>query len=382
MPDLRNRFFIFFLLFCSTTVFGCFAGSIQWMQVVIRYGESRVPLFDAAITESFYWDAWIPAGIFIFRLTKRLVSEPVSYRKLWVHLPLSLVIPQLVFGMFLGAELLYIFVRHSGLGIAFDLRQEIEQHVKYFYLAFPSVVLGCMTYLVITVASMAWILYSRFQAETVKRIALQSQLAQAELQALKMQLHPHFLFNTLNSISSLLYAQPDAAEKMIARLGSFLRLTLDSSHLESISLEEELEFLKSYLDIEQIRFQDRLSIEIDVETEALDASVPNLLLQPLIENAIRHGISQHIAAGSVSIHARKIGGQLELRVQNSGGVLQPDVKEGIGLSNTRLRLSQLYGTNFSLILSNFEGGVCVMIRIPFALFVAQAPTEKQTAFHA
>jgi len=187
-----------------------------------------------------------------------------------------------------------------------------------------------------------------------------------------MQLHPHFLFNTLHSISALVHKNADAADKMIARLGDFLRLTLENSGAQEVSLQEELEFLKCYLEIERIRFEDRLSVQLAIDPEALDARLPNLILQPIVENAIRHGISRRTSAGRIEIEAHRLNGTLQVQVTDNGPGLASDsnsgtiVKAGVGLANTQARLKQLYGDRHRLDLSNAtSGGLTVILEIPF-----------------
>ncbi|HEX2122531.1 MAG TPA: histidine kinase [Thermoanaerobaculia bacterium] len=193
-----------------------------------------------------------------------------------------------------------------------------------------------------------WLILAVYLAATYYRDAsrLEAQLSRAELDALKMQLNPHFLFNTLNSISSLMYHDVDAAHAMLARLSELLRLTLERPPEQEIALEEEIEFVRRYLDIERIRFEERLRVDIDVERGAERALVPSLALQPLVENAIHHGIARRTAGGSIEIRARRDGESLHLLVRNecSDG-LQPaeNAHPHVGLANTRARLQSLYG---------------------------------------
>src|SRR5262249_13687456 len=147
---------------------------------------------------------------------------------------------------------------------------------------------------------------------------LETRLAQAQLEALKMQLHPHFLFNTLNSISALLHKDVETADKIIARLGDFLRMTLRKFTPQEITVAQELGFLKCYLDIERIRFHDRLTVEMQIQPEAEGAQVPNLLLQPIVENAIRHGISATSSPGKLTIRAACSDGKLRIQVKDNG----------------------------------------------------------------
>ena len=218
--------------------------------------------------------------------------------------------------------------------------------------------------------------YRRAREGELRSSRLQTQLTRAQLEALKMQLQPHFLFNTLHSISALLHRDPDAADRMIARLGDFLRLTLENSGAQEVSLQKELEFLTCYLEIERVRFHDRLTTSLEVEPGALDAPVPNLILQPIVENALRHGIAQTRGPGRVEISAKRENGSLRIRVRDNGpglaAITRPDdgLKEGLGLSNTRARLEQLYGSahRFELEIAP-GGGLLVTLEIPAAAAV-------------
>jgi two-component system LytT family sensor kinase len=213
--------------------------------------------------------------------------------------------------------------------------------------------------------------YRRYREGELRASQLENQLTHAQLQALKMQLHPHFLFNTLHSISALLHRDPDTADRMIARLGDFLRLTLDNSGAQEVTLQKELEFLKCYLDIERVRFQDRLTTSLDVEPRALDAPVPNLILQPIVENALRHGLAQRAAPGHLEISAKRENGSLRIQVKDNGPGLsaitgpKTNTREGLGLSNTRARLEQLYGAAHRFSIENAPGGgLVVTLEIP------------------
>lgn len=192
------------------------------------------------------------------------------------------------------------------------------------------------------------------------------QLAAAELRALKMQLHPHFLFNTLETISALMHKDVDAADRVLVRLADLLRYTLRDSHRQHVPLAQELQFLERYLEIERTRFQDRLAVRFLIEPDTLRAAVPNLILQPLVENAIRHGIAPRSAAGSVEILARRAHGMLAIEVRDNGTGAPPLVSEGIGLANTRRRLAQMYGPSQNFQWGNRAGGgFAATVEIPF-----------------
>lgn len=193
------------------------------------------------------------------------------------------------------------------------------------------------------------------------------QLDEARLNMLKAQIHPHFLFNTLNTISSFVRTDPLKAEWMIARLSAMLRVSLDRAMAQEVPLSDELRFLEPYLEIEQTRFADRLNVRLEVEPEVLGARVPSLLLQPLVENAVRHGVSRRIGAGRIEIRAWREGDRLRVEVRDDGAGVGEAPVLGIGLGNVRARLRQLYGERFAFSLEDAPGGGAVArIALPFA----------------
>ena len=215
----------------------------------------------------------------------------------------------------------------------------------------------------------AMVYYETARDREVHAAQLETRLVEAQLQALQRQLHPHFLFNTLHAISALVRRDPDAAEEMIERLGDLLRLTLNKVGAQEVPLTEELDYLSAYLDIEKVHFGDRLVVSSVIDPAARDALVPFLILQPLVENAIRHGIGPRLAPGRVAIEARVTGSRLLLRVSDSGvgvprGALQR-VRQGVGLTNTRARLERLYAGAHRFSFDHApEGGVVVEIEVP------------------
>ncbi len=228
---------------------------------------------------------------------------------------------------------------------------------------------GILVYFVILLVQHAWNYYERMQAEQVHAAQLQAELAAAQLQALKMQLHPHFLFNTLNTISVLIHENPNVAGRMVELLSDLLRYTLKNSGAQVIALQQELEFLKLYLEIEQTRFGERLQVQMNVAPETLAAQVPNLILQPLVENAIRHGVAKRRGPGVIEISAERDNGALRLRVRDNGHGPETNSaaeNNGIGLANTRTRLQTLYGTKSDFKLERIaEGGALAEIVMPF-----------------
>jgi two-component system LytT family sensor kinase len=210
--------------------------------------------------------------------------------------------------------------------------------------------------------------YQKLQERELRASQLEAQLAQSQLQVLKMQLHPHFLFNTLNAISALIRESPDEADEMVSRLGDLLRMTLETAGLQEVPFKKELEFLKHYLNIEQTRFQDRLKIEMVIEPETLDGLVPSMILQPLVENSVRHGVAPRPEGGCIKIKAWRDNSLLRLEVEDDGPGLSGDTppKERVGLTNTRARVSNLYGNEHGLKLRHAPGGgLVVSLSIPF-----------------
>ena len=209
--------------------------------------------------------------------------------------------------------------------------------------------------------------HHRWREREVRAAELERALSAAQLQALKMQLHPHFLFNALNSIAALMHSDVEAADTMLVRLSDLLRRALDQAGAQEVTLGQELDFLRPYLDIEKVRFQERLSVDFAIPAELLDARVPNLILQPLVENAIRHGIAPRTAPGRITVSAVREGETLRLEVRDNGrGLFEGRAPiEGIGLSNTRERLQRLYGEAQSFTLVNLpEGGMAARVALP------------------
>jgi two-component sensor histidine kinase len=216
---------------------------------------------------------------------------------------------------------------------------------------------------------------------------LRARLAETRLEVLTAQLQPHFLFNTLHAISTLIHRDPDAADTMLARLGDLLRLGLRTHDRLEVSLAEELRLLESYLEIARVRFQDRLVVGVDVDPHIDTALVPRFMLQPLVENALRHGIGSREGSARVTIRARRSGGRLHLVVEDDGDAPMLDgggfPREGVGLTNTRERLRELYGEGHALRLSRGPaGGLQVTLDIPFRASSAQPDPDVTRPFEA
>ncbi len=351
----------------------CFLIGVTFaVQGFIYANQKGYPLTlqDSFIEQIPFWMIWGLLAPLIFRFIQHVPLDRERWIKgVLIHIPgaiifslVHLMIYLLVLAVFREKDLM----EHSeSLNSFFTLVSRLNFGIRLW------------SYLMLAAFAYAADFYQRYQQGAIRTSQLETQLAQAQLQALKMQLHPHFLFNTLNSISALLRKNPDTADKMIASLGDFLRLTLRSAGTQEVTMGQEIEFLKCYLDIERIRFQDRLTVEFNIDPDVSQAKVPNLILQPVVENAIRHGIATHNEAGRIEITANSNDSWLEVRISDNGPGLprknngDADIKEGVGLKNTRSRLDQLYGTRYKFELADATGGgLEVRLRIPLQIELA------------
>jgi signal transduction histidine kinase len=237
---------------------------------------------------------------------------------------------------------------------------------RYFYIEFHLYVL---LYWALLCVGHALAYYRDSRDRRLEGARLEGRLARAELDALKMQLDPHFLFNTLNAISALMHRDVALADRMMGLLGELLRRMLGAGGAQEVPLAQELDFVGRYLEIQQARFGARLAVTLDIDPGTLGARVPALILQPLVENAIRHGVAPRPAGGRVEVRSRLREGALHLEVRDDGPGLPPEgageCREGVGLANTRARLRHLYGPDHSLELNNGGTGVVVTLAIPF-----------------
>jgi signal transduction histidine kinase len=215
----------------------------------------------------------------------------------------------------------------------------------------------------------AFFYYRETQERSLREAQLEKNLVEAQLETLQRQLHPHFLFNTLHAISTLMHRDVNAADRMLAQLSDLLRLTLESISRPEIRLNDEIEFLEKYIEIERVRLGDRLTTQFDVDPDVLDARVPAMVLQPLVENAIKHGIAPHTRPGRITVSAKRDGDMLVMAVDDTGPGPSDRAFEalsmGIGLSNTRARLTHQFGPNFRFEFQRHRAGFGVLVAIPF-----------------
>ncbi|NNE99188.1 MAG: histidine kinase [Pyrinomonadaceae bacterium] len=325
---------------------------------MLRSLSESIPLF-------YVWFAFTP---FIFWFGRKLSFER---DKPWVrNLLIHVVLGYAVVSVYLLLTSAYLTVVVKGLT---EIAPVLDRFFDRFYM------IGhyqLIIYWAILGTGAALDYYKKYREREIeasrlllRSTALEAQLNKAQLDSLKMQLHPHFLFNTLHAVSALIEDDPKGARRVIARLGELLRSTLDIADQQTVPLKQEIELTKLYLEIEQERFGDKLDVEIDVPSSDLDCMVPTLILQPLIENAIKHGIKDAKTKAMIEIRVSRANKKIEISVSDNGpGFSNSDsieLGDGIGLSNTKARLEQLYGDAHSFKASNNEkGGAVVRIIIP------------------
>jgi two-component sensor histidine kinase len=322
------------------------AGTIEWRRTLFNW-----------LLGSYTWFVLTPL---ILKLSTRFpLQRGKLLRSIVVH---ALAAP------FFNIANIILFVIAQGLIISpFPKAMALFESARNFAIAeFHA---GMLIYWLIIGVSHTMDYYRKYRERELQASNLETRLVEAQLDALRVQLHPHFLFNTLNSISVLMRKDVDAADRMLLQLSGLLRVTLARNTAHEIRLRQELEILERYLEIEQIRFQDRLTVRMQVDPSALDALVPQLFFQPLVENAIRHGISDRETGGMIDINAERQNGMLHLQVRDNGpglNVPRGNLVEGVGLSNTRSRLEYLYGSGSRFeVREAEEGGLLVTALFPF-----------------
>ena len=320
-------------------------------------------LFPIWLTCYYSWMLLTPA---VFGMARRWPLAKNRWgRNLLIHIPLSLAFTAAA--VFLSHAFYLLVKQHSEAGLgAYMLHVHFVSYLKHFPFYWTTLAVANML-----ASFRALREKERLAAQLeLERSRLETSLRQAQLDALRMQLNPHFLFNTLQTISVLMMDDTHSANRMLVRLSDLLRSTLRSS-VEAISpLSEELAFLRAYLEIEQIRFADRLRVQWNIDPSTEAALIPTLLLQPLVENSIRHGIARLATPGTITISSRSEDETLHLSVADTGPGLsqqQDDLGHGIGLTNTRKRLKQLYPEHEMEIIAGPAGGFEVRIAIPLAI---------------
>ncbi len=304
------------------------------------------------------WYVYAALALFAAPLAQRIRFTSGGWPKaLAAHFPASLIF-----------SLLYMTLRaFVGQAQASFARQPISYQQAFELLLTKTFLFNVLVYWVVVISVHAMAYYRESVERERHASELERRLVVARLKALQMQLNPHFLFNTLHAISALMHQNVEAADRMIARLSELLRYALESTDEQVVPLRQEIEFLDRYLEIERVRFGKRLEVVKQIAPETLDSLVPNLILQPLVENAIQHGIAPHARVGRLEIITNASAHTLVLEVRDNGSGLVPGSlgEGGIGLANTRSRLRELYGESQTIELKNgAQGGLCVIVSIP------------------
>lgn len=344
------------------TAFGVFS-ALQAYNYVKLFTENERPFYVLLALNVTYWYAWallVPGMVWMAR---RYRFERQSWRRPAAMHALGVIV-------FTAAHAVMWVTARVWVMDALAAR-EMSWWMAFRELFFLNFDWEMMTYWAVVGLSHALDFHNESRERELTSAQLQIKLAEAQLQSLQRQLHPHFLFNTLNTVSALMHRDVEAADATLMRLGDLLRLTFERAGTQQVPLHDELEFLEKYLEIERTRFGDRLRVTVDADPDTFDALVPYLLLQPLVENALRHGIGPKVGGGHVHVSIRRDGAQLRMEVSDDGVGLAPDglarLRTGVGITNTRSRLQHLYGEGHTFDLqSPAEGGVRVCVVIPFA----------------
>jgi signal transduction histidine kinase len=317
------------------------------------------PTVVIGLADWYCWAALTPAIFYVARLL------PFDHRR-WLYSLLLHFVLSLVCAVFIAALMVPLFQWQAR-----EFSEEAGSGLSLFHLLFVKYLLDYLwVYWAILGVCHALDYYHKYRAREREALSLEARLAEARLQVLKMQLQPHFLFNTLHAISSLMHQDVELADRMLARLADLLRFTLENAGTQEVPLKQELEFVELYLEIEQARLGPRLAVRVEADPEAMDAYVPNLILQPLVENAIRHGIAPRRGRGHIEIRTTRDNGTVQVEVLDNGPglTLEPhaQLREGVGLMNTRARLQHLYGDAHQFAVANRPGGgLAVTLRVPF-----------------
>lgn len=355
------------LYFGAWTLVGLFWAARMWL-LDLGTGEEAVSWIEAMTLGLIDWYLWAVLSILIFKLSRRLPFDRAQWpRSLGVHAVAAVVLVTVQILLYNAAFRPldgYFMNWWPPFGLDWWGTCWLWLRAKFH--------VGLMAYALVAIVSYAVSYYQRYRKEELQASELRAQLAGAQLEVLKSQLHPHFLFNALHTISSLMHEDIEAADNMIGRLGDLLRRSLRRASDQEVALREELEFAERYLEIERVRFSDRMQVKLDVDPEVMTASVPNLILHPLVENAVKHGISGTVDGGTVRVVASRDGDTLQLIVSDNGagnnGNGRGTEGGGIGLTNTRERLRRLYGDRHQFTIQNGGGaGFTVTIRIPLRM---------------
>ena len=337
----------------------------QWYAYDAGHGIAD-PFIDYLGWSLYMWGVLTPIALWLAR--RHPLERKTWKRALPVHLVASILLTIAQLSLEAGLEWLRV---GGDWPLTSALRHYLTQHTQ----------VSLLTYWALVGAAQMYRLHDQARARELHAAQLEARLAEVQIEALRTQLQPHFLFNTLQAAAALVYDDPEAAEEVLDRLGQLLRISLDELHIQEIPLRRELEFLDHFISIEQRRFGERLRFDLKIEPRVLDCAVPSLVLQPLVENAVRYGVGKSKENDVVTIETCRDEAALCIKVSNQTSVLDDTPERlfsrGVGLSNTQRRLAQLYGPAQGLKIYNLDPkGVCVQVRFPARIL---APQDRVTA---
>lgn len=344
-------------------------GLVQTVRLYIIYNASAsfsMPWSLSLVWALADWYLWGALSLVIFAVIRRIpIDHWPWYRVLAVHVPLALIVSALQLFLYATvSELIATYVFPS-----VNAAPE-PWYISLYYLTLNRWHSVLLTYAMIAAAGYAWQFYQHKRLEETRRFDVERQLAQAQLSALKARLQPHFLFNTLNAVTALIHSDPQQADRMVSRLSDLLRLVVDSDGQPETTLHHELDFVERYLDIQRLRFPDRLGVDYSVDPHCRDAIVPNLILQPIVENAVQYAVATRRSGGHISIAAVREGADLQVTISDNGpGLPQAfdlSCSKGVGLRSTKDRLERMYDGRGALHLrGSHAGGLAVELHLPF-----------------
>jgi two-component sensor histidine kinase len=370
LKQMRPRTRAVLLIVLAAGVAATFSSSLAYQTV---RADGRVPnKFSLAMLNASFWFGWAALSLPLSMLVARWRVDRTP----------RIAVPILVVAA-LAAGALHIALQSTTqawlylrMGANPALQESyVDRFVDRFKVVFPSQMLQLVDWELLAamgVIALSHAVFFRREAQdrALREANLETRLIEAQLKTLQQQLHPHFLFNTLHAVSALMHRDVDAANKVLVRLSDLLRMSLDSGKQKEWRLSNELEFLDKYLQIEKARFGDRLSMDFDVDADTFDAFVPALILQPLVENAIKHGVAPHTQHGHLEIRARRADGVLHLQVSDNGpGPVTADKVRagGIGLTNIRSRLEHHFGGLGRLYLDRKPDGFSAEVTLPYRM---------------
>ncbi|MEX1130057.1 MAG: histidine kinase [Vicinamibacterales bacterium] len=361
------------LVFLVATLLGFVSTMLAWQLTVTPERSGTYFRWLAGLNFA-YWYSWALFTPPIVWLSQRFRFERQGLlRAVAVHLPAVLGFSLAHIGLMQAAQ--WWLVTSDG--------REFQWWAGVQRSALINLDWEMMTYWAIVGLSHALLYYRESRDRALRTAQLETRLVEAQLQTLQQQLHPHFLFNTLHAISTLMHRDVAAADRTLIRLSDLLRMTLERLGEREVTLASELEFLQKYLDIERVRFADRLVVRFDIGPDAESALVPTLLLQPLVENAIKHGVARKSGPGHIDVSAHRQDDKLWLEIRDDGVGLSEDaliaLHKGIGISTTRARLQHQFGADFRFEFHRLSQGVAVVVVVPWRVGGSENQAEADAA---